>query len=57
MNKDFIRLDKKNRELCKSKCYLIVADYQLIKDPSSKNSIYKYQQIDLMSGYRLYDLN
>ena len=56
LNKDFIRLDKKNRKMCSNDCKLIIADYILKGDPTVIPILDKYQKIDSFNGYSLYDL-
>lgn len=56
LNKDFIRLDKKNREFCKKDCKLIIADSILKLDSTIDPIVSKYQKIDSFNGYNMYDL-
>lgn len=56
LNKDFVRLDKKNRELCKQNCKLIIADTVLKNDKTIAPLASKYRMVDSFNGYNLYDL-
>lgn len=56
LNKDFVRLDRKNRELCKQNCKLIIAESVLKSDKTISPIASKYRKIDSFNGYSLYDL-
>lgn len=56
LNKDFIRLDKKNKELCRQNCKLIIADSVLKNDKTIEPIASKYKKVDTFNGYNLYDL-
>ena len=57
LNKDFVRLDKKNREFCKQNCLLIIADTVLKNDLTIVPIASKYRMVDSFNGYNLYDLD
>lgn len=56
LNKDFVKLDIKNRELCKQNCKLIIADNVLKNDITIAPIASKYRMVDSFNGYNLYDL-
>lgn len=57
LNKDFVRLDMKNRKLCKQNCKLIISDSVLKNDKTIKPIASKYRMVDSFNGYNLYDLD
>lgn len=56
LNKDFVRLDKKNREFCKKDCKLIIAQSVIKQDQTITPTLLKYEKIDSFNGYDIYDL-
>lgn len=56
MNKDVIRVDKKNLNLCKKECYLLVSKYQAKKDPLSMREVKQWKQVEDKEYFSLYKI-